>query len=189
MAMSTKQRIADAALEQFHLKGFNGTSVQDLVGAAGVPKGTFYNHFASKEDLAIATVHRYGDQLGLSTLANTAVGGPRERIEKHFADLVASGLTVAADRGCLMGNLAGEVPAHSPALAAVIGERLEQWVSMLAHVIEEGKSSGELTTSVPSQDLAELLVNAWEGGAVKAKATASSEPVKAFDRMLSHLIF
>lgn len=187
-SFDTKQRIADAALDQFHRKGYNGTSVQDLMVAVGAPKGTFYNHFASKEDLGLDAVRRYGDRLGLSTLADASSGTPRERLERHFAGLVQSGLAVAAERGCLIANLAGEVPAHSPALAAAIGAHLEEWVSTLTEVIEAAKAASEVTTDIPSADLAHFIVNAWEGGAVKAKTTASVEPVHVFERTVSLLL-
>ena len=188
MSLDTKQRIADAALEQFHRKGYNGTSVQDLMSAVGAPKGTFYNHFASKEDLALDAVRRYGDQLGLAALADVASGTPRERIDRHLTGLVAAGLAVAAERGCLMANLGGEVPAHSPAVAAAVGDHLELWVSTLAGAIDDAKAAGELTTGTPSADLAEFIVNAWEGGSVKAKATSSADPVRVFERMVARLL-
>lgn len=184
----TKQRIADAALELFQRKGYNGTSVQDLVDAAGAPKGTFYNHFASKEDLAAETVLRYGDRWNLAALADSAAGSPRARIERHLAGLIASGGEAAAERGCLMANLAGEVPAHSAMLAGVIGEHLREWVETLTSVIDEAKLAGEITSGADAADLAEFIVNAWEGGAVKAKVTASDRPVEVFERMVSMLL-
>ncbi len=125
---------------------------------------------------------------GLPALANVEAGTPRERIDRHFAGLVASGLTVAADNGCLMGNLAGEVPAHSTRVASAVGEFLQLWVSTLADVIDEAKAAGEVGTDIPSADLAEFIVNAWEGGAVKSKTTSSAEPVRVFERMVALLL-
>lgn len=188
VSFDTKRRIADAALDQFHLKGYNGTSVQDLMSAVGAPKGTFYNHFASKEALALDALRRYGDGFGLPALADAESGTPRERIDRHLSGLVASGLTTAAERGCLIANLAGEVPAHSPAVASAVGDFFELWVSTLSGAIDGAKAAGELTTDIPSADLAEFIVNAWEGGAVKAKATASVEPVHTFERMVTRLL-
>jgi TetR/AcrR family transcriptional repressor of nem operon len=188
VSLDTKRRIADAALEQFHLKGYNGTSVQDLMSAVGAPKGTFYNHFASKEALALDALRRYGDGFGLEALADAGTGTPRERIDRHLSGLVASGLTSAAERGCLVANLAGEVPAHSPVVASAVGEFIERWVSTLSGAIDDAKAAGELSTDIPSADLAEFIANAWEGGAVKAKATASVEPVRTFERMVARLL-
>lgn len=184
----TRQRIADAALEQFQLKGYNGTSVQDLVNAAEAPKGTFYNHFASKEALAVETVRRYSSGWNLAALVDPAGGTPRARIERHLAELIASGRAIAAERGCLVANFAGEVPSHSAMVAAAVGEHLLSWVDTLRAVIDEAKRAGELITAMPAEDLAEFIVNAWEGGAVKAKATASGHPVDVFERMVAQLL-
>lgn len=82
----------------------------------------------------------------------------------------------------------GEVPAHSPAVAAAIGTYFDTWVAALSRAIEEAKQAGEISTDIPAQDLAEFLVNAWEGGAVHAKTTASTNPVRTFERMIAHLL-
>ncbi|QIQ04145.1 TetR/AcrR family transcriptional regulator [Streptomyces liangshanensis] len=187
-SLDTRQRILDAALDQFHLRGYNGTSVQDLMSAAGSPKGTFYNHFASKEALALEALRVYVGQIGLASLEGPTVGSPRERIENHLAHIVALGLAVFAERGCLMGNFAGEVPAHSPPVAAAVGAYLDGWVANLSTVIEEAKEAGELTTPIASTDLAELVVDAFEGGAAKAKATSSAEPLRRFERVVAQLL-
>jgi TetR/AcrR family transcriptional repressor of nem operon len=187
-SLDTKRRILDAALDQFHLRGYNGTSVQDLVDAAGAPKGTFYNHFSSKEDLAIQALRVYAGNIGLDSLGGPTVGSPLRRIEEHLAHIVGLGLAVFAERGCLMANLAGEVPAHSAALASAVGAQLDGWVANLAALIEEAKGAGELTTAIDSTDLAELIVDAFEGGAVKAKATCSAEPILRFQRTVAQLL-
>jgi TetR/AcrR family transcriptional repressor of nem operon len=187
-SQGTRQRIADAALEQFQLKGFNGTSVQDLVDAADAPKGSFYNHFASKEDLAAETVRRYSSDWNLSALADSTAGTPRARIDRHLAELIAIGRGVAAERGCLVANFAGEVPAHSPLVTAAVGTHLVSWVETLTSVIDEAKLAGEVTSTTPAIDLAEFIVNAWEGGAVKAKATGSEHSIDVFERMVDLLL-
>ncbi|TKK91416.1 TetR family transcriptional regulator [Herbidospora galbida] len=184
----TKQRIADAAIDQFHRKGYNGTSVQDLVTAAGAPKGTFYNHYSSKEELAVEAVRRYGEGFGLAALEDRTTGTARERVDRHLTALIASGLEVAAERGCMMANLAGEVPAHSEAVAAAIGAHLDRWSASLATAIEEAKAAGDYTTALDSRDLATFIVSAWEGGAVRSKTTSSAEPLRTFERMVAQLL-
>ncbi|MFJ5264346.1 TetR family transcriptional regulator [Streptomyces sp. NPDC088387] len=187
-SFDTRQRILEAALDQFHLRGYTGTSVQDLMNAAGSPKGTFYNHFSSKEDLAVAALNLYVDGIGLASLAGPTEGSPLERIERHLDHIVGLGLAVFAERGCLMGNFAGEVRAHSPVVASAVGLYLDDWVVNLARLIDEAKEAGELTTGIASTDLAELIVDAFEGGAVKAKATSSAEPMLRFRRTVAQLL-
>ncbi|MGI5414077.1 TetR family transcriptional regulator [Streptomyces chartreusis] len=187
-SLQTRQRILDAALDQFHLRGYNGTSVQDIVDAAGAPKGTFYNHFSSKQDLAVEALRLYAGNIGLDSLVGSTDGSPLERIEEHLAHIVGLGLAVFAERGCLMANLAGEVPAHSQVVASVVGAYLDEWVANLAALIDEAKAAGELTTGIASTDLAEFIVDAFEGGAVKAKATSSAEPIARFQRSVAQIL-
>ena len=61
---SMREEIVDAAVAQFHEKGFNAAAVKDITDRAGVPKGSFYNHFESKEALAIVALERYGEHGG-----------------------------------------------------------------------------------------------------------------------------
>jgi TetR/AcrR family transcriptional repressor of nem operon len=187
-SLDTRQRILDAALDQFHFRGYNGTSVQDIMDAAGSPKGTFYNHFSSKQDLAVEALRLYAGNIGLESLAGPTVGSPLERIDKHLAHIVGLGLAVFAERGCLMANLAGEVPAHSQVVASALGAYLDGWVTNLAALIDEAKEAGELTTDIASTDLAEFIVAAFEGGAVKAKATSSAEPIVRVQRTVAQLL-
>src|SRR6266436_3990981 len=63
---STKEQIVTAAVETLHMKGFNATSVEDITNAAKVPKGSFYNHFKSKEDLAVEALDRYWQNMQTS---------------------------------------------------------------------------------------------------------------------------
>jgi TetR/AcrR family transcriptional repressor of nem operon len=85
---STKEQIVAAAVETLHLKGFNATSVEDITIAAKVPKGSFYNHFKSKEDLAVEALDRYWQSmltsLGLLSDEKTA---PVTRLKRHFRHL------------------------------------------------------------------------------------------------------
>ena len=61
---SVREQLVNSALEVFHARGFNGSGVQDIVDAAGVPKGSFYNHFESKEALGVQVVHAYTALVG-----------------------------------------------------------------------------------------------------------------------------
>lgn len=58
---SVREEIVNAAVEQFHARGFNAAGVKDITDSAGVPKGSFYNHFVSKEALAVVALERYGE--------------------------------------------------------------------------------------------------------------------------------
>jgi TetR/AcrR family transcriptional repressor of nem operon len=184
----TRQRLADAALDQFHRRGYTATSVQDLVSAAGAPKGTFYNHFASKEDLALDAVRRYAAAMRLDLLRDRAAGPAHERIRRHLAHVAAASEAFGPERGCLLATLAGEVPTYGPALGQAVSGALEAWVSALAAAIDEARADGDLTAPQGGAELAGFIVSAYEGAAVRSKAAGSPEPVRNFNRMAALLL-
>jgi TetR/AcrR family transcriptional repressor of nem operon len=78
-----KAKIIQAAFQLFHEAGYNGSSIQDIVNAAGLPKGTFYNHFKSKELLALEILKQYSDLIH-STLSADSKVSPLKRLREHF---------------------------------------------------------------------------------------------------------
>lgn len=175
----TRQRLSDAALDLFHLRGYNGTSVQDIVAAAGAPKGTFYNHFASKEDLALDSVARYSEAMGLEMLDDRQGGTARERIIGHLRYITGLGDTMG-DRGCLLGNFASEIPAHSDVLRAAVDAGFGRWVAVLADAIEQARAAGELHGDEPARNLAGFIVSGYEGAAARAKASGDPSALREF---------
>jgi TetR/AcrR family transcriptional regulator, transcriptional repressor for nem operon len=111
MRRNLADQILTAGLEEFHSRGYHGSSVQDIATAAGAPKGSFYNHFSSKEALALAAIDAYTAENPVQVLADRSIP-PVERLRAHFdihrARFAESGYT----RGCLVGNFAAEVADH-----------------------------------------------------------------------------
>ncbi|MFI6784763.1 TetR/AcrR family transcriptional regulator [Micromonospora sp. NPDC050276] len=175
----TRQRLSDAALDLFHLRGYNGTSVQDIVAAAGAPKGTFYNHFASKEDLALDSVARYSAAMGLEMLDEKQGGTPLERITRHLRYITGLGDTMG-DRGCLLGNFATEIPAHSDVLRGAVDAGFGRWVAALAAAIEQARAAGEIHGDEPATELAGFVVSSYEGAAARAKASGDPAALREF---------
>src|SRR4051812_24672984 len=97
---SVKEQLVDRTLGVWLDRGFEGASVNDLVAAAGVPKGSFYNHFSSKEQFAVEHVNRYLRTLALESLED-AQGRAIEAVREHFTQLVASRRDGRMEPGCL----------------------------------------------------------------------------------------
>ncbi|MFC5924544.1 TetR/AcrR family transcriptional regulator [Micromonospora vulcania] len=175
----TRQRLSEAGLELFHTRGYNGTSVQDIVTAAGAPKGSFYNHFPSKEALALDSLARYCAAVHLETLGSPVGGTPLERITAHVRHLVVLA-GERGDRGCLLGNLATEIPAHNEVLRQAVAKAFAGWISALAATIEEARAAGQLPPAEPAEDLASFIINSYLGAAARTKVTGSTEPMQQF---------
>src|SRR5271156_6903789 len=132
---SVRQKIVDAALEVLIEKGFNGCGVQDITEAAGVPKGSFYNHFESKEALGAEVVERYGrDNPRRAALPDKSLA-PLQRLHAHFARLNESFTEARFGRGCLLGNLSAELADQSPLIRRRLADLYFAWSTDIATVV------------------------------------------------------
>src|SRR5207237_9141409 len=122
--------IITASLATLHSKGFNATSVQDITDAAGVPKGSFYNHFVSKEVLGVEVVKRYaeGSRRFQAPLADTTLA-PLARIEQSVAGLVQANVDNGFECGCLLGNFSTELSTQSPMIRQQVELAFQQWAA------------------------------------------------------------
>jgi TetR/AcrR family transcriptional repressor of nem operon len=115
-------------VDVFHARGFNGCSGQDIVDAAGVPKGSFYNHFESKEALGVEVVHAYTALVGAYVVEAgaaqilTGPGTPLRRIRAYFEAVVEQNVSCGVRKGCLLGNFATELAPHSVEIANAVTE-------------------------------------------------------------------
>src|SRR3984885_9075490 len=116
----TREQIIAAGMKCLVEKSFNAVGVQDITDAAGVPKGSFYNHFESKEALGAEIVDRYGrNNPRRAALSDTSLP-PLPRLRAHFERLNESFASESFGRGCLLGNFSAELAGQSQ----MIRERL-----------------------------------------------------------------
>jgi len=177
---SMREQIVEAALDQFHARGFNGTGVKDITDAAGVPKGSFYNHFASKEALATIALQRYGEGRRLADLADTSVE-PLARLRAHFAFLRNETEQHRYARGCLFGNFGTEIADHSDAISGTVRQAFQQWAQAIAATLAEARDAGTVRADLDPEKTAHYLLNAWEGALISARVNRNGE---AFDTFL-----
>jgi TetR/AcrR family transcriptional repressor of nem operon len=185
---SVRQDIVDSALEQFHRKGFNGCSVEDITESAGVPKGSFYNHFKGKEELAIEVVGLYATSNPRALLMKKDIP-PIKRLKKYFTALGEELIALGCYRGCMLGNFTTEMADHSVGLRNELAAHFSRWVELLAGVIREAQESKEIGSAMKPELLAGFLLSAWEGAVLRARAAKDPAIIKefhavAFNRLL-----
>ncbi|MFI9615724.1 TetR family transcriptional regulator C-terminal domain-containing protein [Streptomyces sp. NPDC052023] len=180
---SKREEIAQAALEQFHTRGFHATGISDITSAAGAPKGSFYNHFASKEECALEALDRYSAGLRFDLL-DTPGRPALARLRAHFEFLGAGTVDNGFARGCLVGNLGAEVADHSEAIRSALQSGFQRWATRLRQVLAEAKEAGELNADLDVDEAALFILSAWEGALIAARADKSSAPLDAFFRMV-----
>lgn len=179
---NVREQLLDAGLRTFHSRGFNGCGVQDITQAAGVPKGSFYNHFPSKEALALAALEVFWEG-GAARRALLADGSmdPVERLRLHFQKLSKALARLGYQPGCMIGNFSAEM-AGQPDFKRRLEQIYGDWGQALASCIDEVRLAGQLKVDLPSQVLAAFLVNAWEGAVLRAKVQGKGAAFDDFEQ-------
>jgi TetR/AcrR family transcriptional repressor of nem operon len=183
--LQTRERLLDRGLELLLTQGFSATGVAEVTAAAGVPKGSFYNYFPSKDDFALAVLDRYQVEAcrEMSSVLR-GQGSPLERLRKW----VAASRERMADRrfqvGCLAGRLAQELAGEQPAFRAPLEEAFLCMQSHLELLLREAREKGEIPSDLDIEAVAEFILNAWQGAAQRAKAAHTAQPLENFERLL-----
>lgn len=178
---NVRQQLAEAGLDSMHLHGFNGCGVQDIATAAGVPKGSFYNHFESKEALALFSLETYWERgAERRAILRDVSRPPIERLRCYFSEL--SNYIISNDflYGCLIGNFSTELSAHNGSIRAELGSLFDQWTREIEACVREAKEAGCLRLDAQPKDIAAFLLNAWEGAVLRSKVDQDETPLNLF---------
>ncbi len=192
MQKTTKHEIkADYLLEKgmelLWSKGYNGTSVNDIVLAAGVPKGSFYFYFDSKEDFAIKAINMYFEAHFVparEVLSNRSVS-PKQRILDFYefrTNVLKEELN--CKMGCLACNLASEMAEHNENIRKAIWRNEQIVKGHITAAIEEAQEFGEIDASLNAEDVTAFFEDAGKGAMTTMKEMKSSYPIDNFMNML-----
>jgi len=187
---NVREQLIEAGLETLHLHGFNGTGVQDITNAAGVPKGSFYNHFESKEDLAVQALDRYW-QNGAGrrgVLSDTSLD-PVERLRRYFSGLSDLAVRQKFQNGCMIGNFSTELSVQSAEVRGRLAAIYAAWSRSIESCVREAEKAGRVHARLPAASIAAFLLNAWEGAVLRSKVEQDKSPFEQFDRVVFASIF
>lgn len=177
---STKQRLIDAGLRMLLEQGYNSLGIQALLDATHTPRGSFYHHFRDKEDFALQVLDAYmtGVHAGLDECLGDQSRPPLARIRRFF-ELTQESYQQEGYLGCLMGGLGQELSGVSEVFRSKIDWCLSSIAERLATCLSEAKQRGEIPETCDVQELADLLVNCWEGAALRSRLRRHPAPLTA----------
>jgi TetR/AcrR family transcriptional repressor of nem operon len=178
-----REEIVEAAMAEFRAHGFNAAGVKDITDAAGAPKGSFYNHFESKEALAVVALERYGATRRLQDLADQRIE-PLKRLRRHFEFLRDEIVGYGYTQGCLIGNFGNEIVDHSVAIRAGAQQGVDAWRAALAGALADAVQAGAVDPGLEPQTTALFILSAWQGAIIAARTERSSAPFDAFFTMI-----
>jgi TetR/AcrR family transcriptional repressor of nem operon len=172
----------DRMVERFWLHGYDATSIDDLLGATGMHRGSFYRAFGDKHGAFLAALDRYVERAATEQVgpAISGRGSPRRRLLRllHLRLDVALGTAGAGapggghiPPGCLVANSALEVAAHDPATRAIVAAALEAMRVAVARLITEAIDAGEVDPTVDVPAAADQLFTILQGVNVLARTT------------------
>lgn len=184
--LSNREKILVAGLKLVHERGFGAASVRDIIEAAGVPLGSFTNHFTSKEAFGLEILNLYfakTREILARTLRNDALS-PLARLH----DYINANTKPADDDGnrigCLFGNFSAETSYGSEAIRNRLVEIFDEIQAAVEYCLEAAVRAGELPPATECEDVAALIVSSMQGAILLAKAYRSSEPTEQFEKML-----
>lgn len=175
----TKRRLLEAGLSMLLEHGYGGLAVQDVLDRTDIPKGSFYHHFASKEDMALQAVDLY-TSLGHELLNGclTPDGSPPLARLRTFFEELAAFYGTQGYLGCLLGALGQELSGANDRFRRKIEECLASLALRIAECLEEARRDGDLPATTDPHQLADVLLNAWEGAALRSRLLRSPEPLR-----------
>ena len=178
----TKDLLLEAGKKTFLEKGYNNSGIEAILQEAGVPKGSFYYYFGSKEDFGLRVLDRFAECIGERQeriLGDESVP-PLDRL-RNYCEVVSE--LFESDRcrkGCLVGNLSQEMADQSEIFRARLEEIFETWVDRYAKCLQEAQEAGEVAADLDAHDLAEFWLNSWQGAILRAKTMRSVAPLRTF---------
>ncbi len=182
--MDTRSRIIVAAMELFWEKGFNSTSVADILSRSQVNSGSLYHFFPGKQDVLIGVLEAYRDGIGEMLLA-PAWDGVDDPIEKIFALLERYRRRIVETDcayGCPIGSLALELHEPDPAVRALLAANFANWTAAIEARLAD--AAARLPPDLDRKALAEFVLTAMEGAVMQAR---THRDVAYFDRMITTL--
>lgn len=191
-AQATRERILRAAEGLFHRHGYHATGLDRIIAEAGVTKGNFYYHFKSKEALAIASIERHFDQMGVAIAQRGGAGSsPLSTlfsILDYFAELIVAQNQAGGVVGCYFGNfgleMGGENLAVRKRLQAVFTSIRERFEDLLQRALD----SGELPADHDPEQIAAIIISLLEGAILMDKTGKEPREVsRAVDFLKAYL--
>ena len=183
---SHRETLLNEGLKVVLSQGYSGASVRDIVRAAGVPQGSFTNHFASKEAFAQEVLDLYFAMVRNNvekTLRNDSL--PPLRRLRSWIDLQIAFLKNGNCRtGCLIGNLSIEASDQSESIRQRLTEIVRDINESIVYCLEEAVAAGEVSASTDVHEIASFIYSSSQGAILQSKVEQSIKPLERFKKVL-----
>lgn len=183
---ATRDKLIDSGALLISQQGYNATGINAVLKTCGVPKGSFYHYFSSKEDFGLAVIERFASAYDetLVALLEDSDTPPLERLRHYFA----SGRDHMNDcdhaTGCLIGNLGQELSGQSDTFRDALNLVFQRWEQRFVRCLQDAQARGDIATHTAPEALAGFILTGWEGAILRAKTLKSVAPMEQFETIL-----
>jgi TetR/AcrR family transcriptional regulator, transcriptional repressor for nem operon len=178
----TRQTLLEVGTRYLWEHGYHHSGLNDILGEAQVPKGSFYYYFNSKEDFGLQSLDFFASNLleGLRSFLEDEAFPPLERLRRYFEtsaeDLEAFGFR----QGCLIGNFGQEMSDQNERIRQKVDELLSLWSSAIADCLRQAQAQNELREDFDVHELADFCLNSWQGAILRMKVVKTTAPLNGF---------
>jgi TetR/AcrR family transcriptional repressor of nem operon len=181
---NTRTRLVTEGLKSMIINGFDGLSVNSVLDAAGIPKGSFYYFFKSKEEFAVAVLDAYEKHYVelRNLILNDESVSPLRRLQNYFDEVERIHLAETPLGGCLYGVLGQTAGVRSPEFRAKLAVVFTSWEEQLQGLLKQAQSAGEIDPKINTKEAAAFLIDAYEGVLIRMKVNGDTKAFSRFKR-------
>lgn len=178
MMTATKRQLLEQGMALLLARGFNDLGISAVLDATRIPKGSFYHHFKSKEDFGLQVIDLYMGEVhaGLDQCLGDQATPPLTRVRRFF-ELSAEKYRTEGYLGCLLGALGQELSGVSDAFRQKVECCFAAIAGRIATCLDEAVQRGDLAAGTDTRAMAELLINCWEGAALRTRLRRDPAPL------------
>ncbi|KKM94339.1 hypothetical protein LCGC14_1199300 [marine sediment metagenome] len=182
---ATRNLIIQTGADLIGTKGFGATGINGILTVAGVPKGSFYHYFSSKNDFGLAIIDTFAEEYDtkLDHILNDSSRSYVDRLRAYFDTGFDNMTDCNCTRGCLIGNLGQELAGQNEMFRVRLNNVFSAWEKRFEDCIADAQTAGDIASGIDSADAASFLLSGWEGAILRAKVVKSTEPMERFVRV------
>jgi TetR/AcrR family transcriptional repressor of nem operon len=187
---TTKEKILETGARVVWRKGFHNTGLNEVLKEAGVPKGSFYFYFQSKEQFGLELIEVYTSFMEgkmIEVMSDRSESGLK-RLQK-FLDFTKN--MFSQDHfigGCPLGNLALEMGDVNEKFRNKILDGFKRMEVIICQCLQDAQNSGEISEKVDVDTTSQFIINSWEGALVRMKVEKSTNSLDILEKYIFNKI-
>lgn len=181
-----KELILQEGAKIIHLKGFHNTGINEILGSAGVPKGSFYFYFKNKEDFGLQLIDYLSHHF--SSQAQKHLQSPEKLYLKKMISFFDEYQVFFEEQGCKMGcpigNLALEMGDLNENFRKRLDEVMESMKCSVFKFLKGAQDNKEISHDLDISEVSDFILNSWEGALLRMKVKGNISPLQNFMKTL-----